>query len=150
MPYIPGFWQRAVEHLMAATEYPRAPLVLVVEDRPNIRYLLEVALAQEGLRVVSAATADMGLASAVAQAPDIVLLDLLLPGGRGDALVAALRLLPSGHRLPIIVLSGIEGGLAASQAAGAQDFLAKPFDLRELIARIRYQLGEAAASRSTA
>jgi len=135
---------------MSVEASPRVPLVLVVEDRPSIRHLLEVALAQEGLRVIATATADEALESAVAQIPDVVLLDLLLPGRRGDALIAALRALPDGDHVPVIVLSGIEGGLAASRAAGAQDFLAKPFDLRELMARVRRQLGRAPASGTTA
>jgi two-component system phosphate regulon response regulator PhoB len=113
------------------------PLVLVVEDRASIRSLLAVALAQEGLRVAESATAEEALAQVAHEPPDLVLLDLLLPGTRGDALIRALRALPETRRTPVLVLSGVEGGLAASRAAGAQDFLAKPFDLDELAARVR-------------
>jgi len=127
-----------------------APLALVVEDRPSIRQLLEVALTQEGLRVIATATADEALAVAITELPDIALLDLLLPGRRGDTLIAALRALPNGALLPIIVLSGIEGVGATSRAAGAQGFLAKPFDLRELIALVRTHLRRAAAPSTTA
>lgn len=120
---------------------PRVPLALVVEDRQTIRQLLDIALSQEGLRVVGAATADQALEAAINEIPDIVLVDLLLPGRRGEALISALRQLPGGDRVPVIVLSAVEGGLAASRAAGAQDFLAKPFDLRELAERVRRHLG---------
>lgn len=116
------------------------PLVLVVEDRPSVRHLLEVALAQEGMRIASVANADDAWAVARVTPPDIVLLDLLLPGSRGDVFLRALRELPATRQTPVIVLSGVEGGLATSRAAGAQDFLAKPFDLRQLLERVRYHL----------
>jgi|BEDMetMinimDraft_2_1075160.scaffolds.fasta_scaffold10549_2 DNA-binding response OmpR family regulator len=123
----------------------RAPLVLVVEDRASIRQLLDIALTEEGFRVVGAATAEEGLAAAKAEPPDVVLLDLLLPGPGGEALAFALRRLPGLHRVPIVVLSGLDGGLEAARAVGAQDFVAKPFDLRDLVARIRRQLASAPA-----
>jgi DNA-binding response OmpR family regulator len=116
------------------------PLVLVVEDRPSIRHLLEVALAQEAVRIASAANADDAWAVARVTPPDIVLLDLLLPGSRGDVFLRALRELPATRQTPVIVISGVEGGLEASRAAGAEDFLAKPFDLRQLLERVRYHL----------
>jgi len=116
------------------------PVVLVVEDRPGVRHLLEVALTQEGLRVVAVGDADDALAAAVAMPPDLVLLDLLLPGNPSASFLRALRQLPSGAETPVIVLSGLDGGLAASRAAGAQDFIAKPFDLRDLLQRVRQQL----------
>lgn len=139
-----------VARLMSMEPIPRVPLVLVVEDRASIRHLLEIALGQEGMRVVAVATANEALECAAEQVPDLVLVDLLLSGRRGDALISALRALPNGDQIPVIVLSGIEGGLAASRAAGAQDFLAKPFDVYELLARVRRQLGCAPTSGTTA
>lgn len=118
----------------------RAPLVLVVEDRGSIRLLLEVALAREGWRVRSVPMAELALEALATEVPDVVLVDLLLPGQRGDEFIATLRELPGGRDIPVIVLSGIEGGLLASRAAGAQDFLAKPFDVEELLARVRAHL----------
>ena len=130
-------------------DLPRPPLVLVVEDRASIRQLLHVALSREGFRVDEAATADEGLARVRVEPPDVVLLDLLLPGRCGDSFIVAMRRLPAARDVPVIVLSGIEGGLAASRAAGAQDFLAKPFDLDELARRVRAQLAEARATHGT-
>ncbi len=134
---------------MGDHDLPRQSLVLVVEDRASIRQLLHLALGREGFRVDEAATAEEGLARVRAEPPDVVLLDLLLPGGCGDSFIGAMRRLPAARHVPVIVLSGIEGGLATSRAAGAQDFLAKPFDLDELARRVRAQLADAHATEGT-
>lgn len=125
---------------MEATPGEPAPLVLVVEDRASIRYLLRVALGQAGLRVNAVQSAEQALRSAREEPPNIVLLDLLLPTMRGDAFLGALRRLPGASSIPVIVCSGLAGGLAASRAAGAQDFLAKPFDLGDLLACVQRHL----------
>ncbi len=131
------------EHPVAEPAAPAPPLVLVVEDRPSIRQLLKIALSREGFRVEDAATAGEGLARMRSEPPDVVLLDLLLPGARGEGFIAEMRRQPQVRHVPVIVLSGMEDGLAASVAAGAQDFLAKPFDLDELTRRVRLQLRRA-------
>lgn len=118
---------------------------LIVEDRPAISELLAIALEGEGMIPVVTVHAESALAEARKQPPAIVLLDLLLPGPAGDSLITALRALPGCATVPVIVLSGAESGLVRSKAAGAQDFLAKPFDLRELVVRIRRLLSQARA-----
>ncbi len=119
---------------------PRNATVLVVEDRANVRYLIEVALAQHRIATIPAASGEEAIATCRTGLPDLVLADLLLPGCPGDAFVRALRRLPGADRVPVIMLSGIDNGLAASQAAGAQGFMAKPFDVYELVALVESHL----------
>ena len=119
---------------------PHKPTVLVVEDRANIRYLIEVALAQHQIATVSVGTGEDAMAVCRARLPDLVLADLLLPGCPGDAFVRTLRTLSGAEGIPVIMLSGMDGGLAASAAAGAQDFLAKPFDVYALVEMVERHL----------
>lgn len=114
--------------------------VLIVEDRPTISQLIALAVEAEGGMTAAAGDAPGAIAQARKRKPDVVLLDLLLPGTGGDSLIATLRALPGCATLPVVVLSGAESGLSRSIAAGAEAFLAKPFDIHELIARIRQVL----------
>jgi len=115
------------------------PLVLVVEDDEPMRRFLRATLLGHDFRVVEVATlAQAG--PAVAQAPpDLVLLDLGLPDGDGLDLVRHLR---KWTQVPIIVLSarGPEDDKVAAFDAGADDYLTKPFGVRELFARMRVAL----------
>lgn len=114
--------------------------VLVVEDRVNIRYLIEVALAQHRIATIPVGTAEEAMTACRNRLPDLVLADLLLPGCPGDTFVRALRRLPGAESIPVIMLSGIDNGLAASRAAGAQGFMAKPFDVYALMALVESHL----------
>ena len=117
-----------------------APLALVIEDRANVRHLLDAVLDGQGMRVCSAATVDEGLAAARRACPDIVLLDLLLPGSPSDAFVRALRQLPGGDTVPVIVISGLDGASARDSIPDIQEFVAKPFDVHHLLALVRRYL----------
>lgn len=123
------------------TESP-FPVVLVVAASPAVRHLLEVVLAQHGLSVVSAADGEEALDAALLYRPDIVLLDFVLPGMRSDVFLATFRAVPGAAGVPVVVLSDMEGGLAARLTTGAQAYVGKPFDMHDLLGCIHAQLTE--------
>lgn len=111
--------------------------VLVVEDNPELRAFVAATLAPH-YRVVTAADGHAGLAQAQAVRPDLVLTDLMMPGMGGDGLLAALRASPELAEVPVLLLSAHadEGMRVRLLAAGAQDYLTKPFLPAELLARV--------------
>lgn len=119
-----------------------APLILLVEDEPQMRRFLRVALEGSGYRYVEAATGQEGLAMAVQHQPEAILLDLGLPDMDGLDLVTRLR---EWSQTPVIVISarGQETDKVSALDAGADDYLTKPFGTRELLARIRVALRHA-------
>lgn len=112
---------------------------LIVEDDPNIRFLLDFILAQQGYRVVDAHDGHSGL-HAISNGPvaDIVILDIKLPGIDGLQLLERLRSMDRWHGVPVMMLSadGDEPSVARALNAGANDYLVKPFDPTELVARL--------------
>jgi two-component system KDP operon response regulator KdpE len=110
--------------------------VLVVDDEPQIRRALGVNLRARGYEVDRAATGEDGLQQAAARHPDVVLLDLGLPGIDGIEVVRGLR---GWTQVPIIILSvrETEAEKVAALDAGADDFVTKPFGMDELLARLR-------------
>ena len=112
------------------------PLVLVIEDEPQMRRFLRTSLRSQGYQVIEAATAREGLRQAAGYNPDLILLDLGLPDGDGLAVAKVLR---TQRRTPIIVLSarGRDEDKVAALDLGADDYLTKPFGLGELLARMR-------------
>ena len=120
-----------------------APVVLLIEDEPQMRRFLRAALENEAYRLVEVGTAREGLAQAAGQNPDIILLDLGLPDGDGIDLTRRLR---EWARTPIVVISarGQERDKVAALDAGADDYLTKPFGVGELLARMRVALRHAA------
>ncbi|CAN5417089.1 response regulator [soil metagenome] len=113
--------------------------VLVVDDEPQIRKALKVNLAARGYDVDRAATGEEGLVLAADHHPDVVLLDLGLPGLDGLGVIEGLR---GWSEVPIIVLSvrGEESDKIAALDAGADDYVSKPFGMGELLARMRAAL----------
>lgn len=113
--------------------------ILIIDDEIQIRKMLRIALKSVGYEVVEADSVETGLAAAVRQQPDLLVLDLGLPDGDGSALLAELR---SFCKVPVIVLSVRAGDRDKIQALdlGAQDFVTKPFSVEELLARVRAQL----------
>jgi DNA-binding response OmpR family regulator len=125
---------------------PRSAVVLVVEDDPAIREGLVDALGFHGHRVLQAATAPAGAEAALRSHCDLVLLDLMLPGGDGlDVLKELRRLKP---RLPVIIITarGREADRVRGLRMGADDYVVKPFSVRELLARVDAVLRRAPAS----
>ena len=119
------------------------PVVILVEDDPQIRHFLRRALPNHGYRLVEAATGTEGLREAETRMPDIVILDLGLPDLDGLEVIQRLR---EWTTVPIVVLSarGQERDKVAALDAGADDYLSKPFGIAELLARLRVALRHAA------
>jgi len=119
------------------------PLILVIEDDPQIRRFLRATLAAEDYQFHEAVTAAEGIAQAAARQPDLVLLDLGLPDRDGLDVIREIR---SWSQMPIVVLSarGQEKDKIDALDLGADDYVAKPFAVGELLARIRATLRRAA------
>jgi two-component system KDP operon response regulator KdpE len=110
--------------------------VLVIEDESQIRRFVRLALRDEGYEVAEAGNLKEGLAIAQALRPELVILDLGLPDGDGMDFIPAWR---AWSRAPLLVLSacGQETDKVRALDAGADDYLAKPFGVAELMARVR-------------
>ncbi len=113
-----------------------ATRVLVVDDEPQIRRALSLNLGARGFEVVEAATGEAGISVSADHRPDIVLLDLGLPGFDGELVLHALRRWTD---VPVIVLTvrNDEPSKVRMLDAGADDYVTKPFGIAELVARMR-------------
>lgn len=123
------------------------PAILVVEDEAPIRRFIIQGLSAHGFAPVEAATAQAAILAATSRRPDAVLLDLGLPDRDGLALLRDLR---GWYDRPIIILSarGQEEDKVAGLDAGADDYVAKPFGMPELLARLRAALRRTAANQA--
>lgn len=124
------------------SELPK-PLVLVVDDEPQIRRLLTVTLEANDFRVLASVNGHEALALAAQHRPAIVVLDLGLPDLTGQEVLRRLR---EWTNTPVIILSvqDDEAGKVAALDAGADDYVTKPFNTAELLARLRVALRHAA------
>jgi two-component system, OmpR family, KDP operon response regulator KdpE len=115
------------------------PRVLVVDDEPQILRALQMKLSSEGYDVDTAETAAGALAAAAAKLPEAVILDVLLPDGRGTDVCRELR---AWSTAPVLMLSAVgdEAEKIAALDAGADDYVTKPFSVDELLARLRAAL----------
>jgi adenylate cyclase len=114
------------------------PRILVVDDTPaNVR-LLEAVLGPRGYEMLTAGSGPEALEAVTTKRPDLVLLDIVMPGMDGYEVCRRLRATPAGAVLPVVMItaSGNEQKLLALDA-GADDFIAKPFDQAELLARVQ-------------
>src|SRR5258707_11465964 len=123
----------------ARLESPRTPRVLIVEDEPALLRALRINLRARGYDVGVASAGREALAEARQRPPDVVLLDLGLPDLDGTEVIRDLR---GWSTAPVIVLSGRAGSGDKIDAldAGADDYVTKPFDMEELLARLRAAL----------
>jgi DNA-binding response OmpR family regulator len=114
--------------------------ILVVEDEESIREALRDALVSEGYEVLVAADGTKGLDLGLTQDPDLVVLDLMLPGMDGFEVLRRLR--ADNVETPVLVLTarGLESDRVRGLDLGADDYVVKPFALNELLARIRARL----------
>jgi two-component system alkaline phosphatase synthesis response regulator PhoP len=114
--------------------------ILVVEDQEDLLKGLEVNLKKEGFEVLKATKGETGLSLTIKENPDLIVLDVMLPGMNGFELCQELR--RRGIDVPIIMLTAKSDEIdrVVGLEIGADDYVTKPFSLRELLARIRVRL----------
>src|SRR5438552_16086516 len=129
---------------------PTIHRILVVDDDRRVRELLEVALTAHGFAVITASDGEEAVKRAIAERPDLVVLDVRLPKKSGLEVCETLRGDPEDPSVPIILVSAAAETDARLQAfsRGADDYLAKPFSPKELIARIKRLLARNAETRA--
>jgi excisionase family DNA binding protein len=111
----------------------RGPLVLVVDDDPQVREVVRINLELEGYAVREAADAEDGLAALEDEAPDLILLDVMMPQVDGWEMLQRVQERHGFGSIPVVMFSGqLDAGSEAAER-GAQGFVGKPFDLRALI-----------------
>ncbi len=124
--------------------------VLLIDDEPDLVRLLDYNLTQAGYAVLSARDGASGLDLAARHAPDVVVVDVMMPGLDGWEVVKRLRAAPATARVSIMMLTAKaeEADRVLGLELGADDYLTKPFSVRELVARVRALLrrSETAAS----
>jgi DNA-binding response OmpR family regulator len=120
--------------------------ILIVEDEPQMREGLKLNLEYEGHDVSIAADGDAGLAAVRGDALDLVILDIMLPGRSGLEVLEQLR--ADGVTTPVIILTarGLETDKVTGLKLGADDYVTKPFSLRELTARVEAVLRRSAGA----
>jgi DNA-binding response OmpR family regulator len=116
-----------------------AACILVVDDEPDNVELLEVILTLEGFVVLTAASGEGAFASVTEQRPDLILLDVMMPGMTGYQVVAKLKGDLDTTNIPIIMLSALSSrkDRMLGLSSGADDFLTKPLDREELVLRVQ-------------
>src|SRR5579872_1722090 len=115
------------------------PRVLVVEDEPNIRELVCLHLGHEGYACEGVANGQVALQKAEAERFDLLVLDVMIPGLDGLSVCRAVRNGRANHDVPILMLTAKreESDKVVGLESGADDYLTKPFGVRELVARAR-------------
>jgi diguanylate cyclase (GGDEF)-like protein/PAS domain S-box-containing protein len=127
-------------------KYNGIPLVLVVDDDELIRQLVRENLEREGFSVAEAANGAQGLQLFAECAPDIVLLDIIMPGMNGYEVCKAIRSLPKGKHTPILMATGLDDveSIDRCYGAGATNFITKPISWAALNHHIKYMLRNSA------
>jgi DNA-binding response OmpR family regulator len=125
--------------------------VLIVEDEPHIRDLVALHLRLEGLEIVAVGDGNEALQHARTEPFDVIVLDLMLPGLDGVTICRAIRREPVNSDVPILMLTARreESDKVLGLESGADDYLTKPFGVRELVARVRALLRRPRASQLT-
>ncbi|MHC5063281.1 MAG: response regulator [Planctomycetota bacterium] len=113
--------------------------IVVVEDEEDIRELLEYVLTREGFAVTSVADGRKGLAEVRKQLPDLVLLDLMLPGMDGLEVCSQLKQDEDTREVAVVMLTakGEESDIVVGLRLGADDYITKPFSSKEMVARLQ-------------
>ncbi len=123
-----------------------AKRILLVEDNADNRRIVRDLLGATGYELVEAVSGEEGIALAESQRPDLILMDIQLPDVDGYAATRRIRANPALARIPIIAVTSyaLSGDAATAREAGCDDYVAKPFSPRALLATIRQHLAEGA------
>lgn len=118
------------------------PRILVVDDEPDLVMVLKIGLETEGYDVLTASDGEQGLALARQSMPDLLVLDLMLPRMDGYKVCRALKFDERYKKIPIFILSARSGETDRRLALelGADEFHSKPYNMRELVGRIRTRI----------
>lgn len=113
--------------------------IVVIEDEPDILEVVQYNLTREGYKVTAAKSGDDGLARVRKENPDLVLLDLMLPGIDGLEVCRRLQADPVTAPIPVVMVTakGEESDVVTGLSLGADDYITKPFSPKELVARVR-------------
>lgn len=127
---------------MTSHTQPSLPLALVVDDDATFRMLSRMSLEQEDLRVEEASSGQAAIDFAASTRPDIIVLDLQMPGMDGFTVCQQIRRLPGGEFVPILIMTGLDDvdSIAKAYEMGATDFIVKPCHGLILSQRVRYML----------
>ncbi|MBX5491729.1 MAG: response regulator [Chloroflexi bacterium] len=131
------------------------PVVVVIDDSPTIRKILELTLQRLGFRVQGAASGVTGLAAIAEHQPVLIFLDIMLPNVNGYQLCQVIKKNPRYAHIPVIMLSGKDGlfDKMRGRLAGANDYITKPFEPGAVLAAVQKHLPDLVArplQRSTA
>lgn len=134
-PVAPAIEERRRNKRVNARDETRA---LIIDDSPTIVFALKKILQSAGFITLEALDAESGISIARAETPDLIFLDIILPGVNGFAALRTLRKDPATSHIPIIMISGNEQAteLFFGSRTGADDFMKKPFSRFEVFARI--------------
>jgi len=121
------------------------PVVLVVDDSPTVRKIVQLTLQREHIRVVTAGDGLSALASVADEQPDLILLDIMLPHMDGYNICQIVRRNMSFRDVPIIMLSGKDGlfDKMRGRLSGSTEYITKPFDSAELVQTVKRHLNSA-------
>ena len=119
--------------------------ILIVDDEPNIVISLEFLMKKEGFEIAVANDGEEALAKVASFAPDLILLDVMMPKKSGFEVCEALRADPANANLQIVMLTakGRDTEVAKGLAIGADAYVTKPFSTKELVAKVKSMLGVA-------
>ena len=123
------------------------PLVLVVDDSPTIRKIVEVTLRRERIRVLGVGDGLSALAAVADKQPQLVLLDITLPGMDGYQICQAIKQRPVSKHIPVVLLSGRDGFFdkVRGKLAGSTQYVTKPFDPAQLVKTVNRHVAAAHA-----
>lgn len=132
----------AADHPMQTDVARTTRPVLVVDDDPIVRAMIQQALEDEGMQVVTAADGRQALEEAGRVRPRLVILDVSLPVLGGEAVANRLRQIMAGERVPIMAITADGRPAEKARALGAFAYLAKPFDVDKLVEVVQRGLGD--------
>jgi twitching motility two-component system response regulator PilG len=126
-------------------EYVDDPVVLVVDDSPTVRKIVQLTLQRERIHVVTAGDGLSALAAVADEQPDLILLDIMLPRMDGYNICQVVRRNTAFRDMPIIMLSGKDGlfDKMRGKLAGSTEYITKPFDSAELVQAVKRHLDSA-------